>query len=52
LAYAWIKRFKLGEQLYDPPPRRAKPRKGGSVKANAWILVATAKLMIYIAFSR
>ena len=52
LAYAWIKGFKLGEQLYDPPPRRAKPRIGGSVRVNARILAATAKLLIYLTFSQ
>jgi len=31
----------LGECVYEPPPRRARPRVGGSVRANAGILAAT-----------
>jgi dolichol-phosphate mannosyltransferase len=37
------KRFRIGEVKYDAPPRRRKPRIGGSVKANWRISVASIK---------
>ena len=49
LVYAWAEGFRLGEWVYEPPPRRARPRIGGSVRANARILAATAKLLAYAA---
>ena len=35
--------FKLGELRYEAPPRRSKPRIGGTIKANLRIIVATWK---------
>lgn len=35
--------FKIGQVLYEPPPRRSKPRIGGTVKANLRILTALLK---------
>ena len=49
LVYAWTRGFRVGELVYEPPPRRARPRIGGSVRANARILAATAKLLAYMA---
>jgi glycosyltransferase involved in cell wall biosynthesis len=41
--------FRIGEVKYDAPPRRSKPRIGGSFKANWRISVASLKcLFIYI----
>jgi dolichol-phosphate mannosyltransferase len=41
--------FKIGEVMYEPPPRRNKPRIGGNVKANLRINVASLKcLFIYL----
>jgi glycosyltransferase involved in cell wall biosynthesis len=37
--------FKIGEILYDPPPRRNKPRIGGKIRANWRIIVATWKCL-------
>ncbi len=44
LVYAWLRGYRVGEYLYDPPPRRAKPRIGGRVKANLRVFVATMRL--------
>lgn len=52
LIYAWIRGFRIGEYIYEPPPRRARPRIGGSIRANARIFMATAKLFTYIALRR
>jgi len=42
--------FRVGEIIYESPPRRSKPRIGGTVRANFRILVALAKcLLIYLA---
>jgi len=35
--------------VYESPPRRARPRIGGRVRANARILAATGKLLLYLA---
>ncbi len=35
--------FKIGEYLYDAPPRRARPRIGGSLKADLRIAVASVR---------
>jgi dolichol-phosphate mannosyltransferase len=35
--------FKIGEVLYEPPPRRSKPRIGGAVRANFRITVVSLK---------
>jgi dolichol-phosphate mannosyltransferase len=41
--------FKVGELIYEAPPRRFKPRIGGTVRANWRIIVATWKcILIYI----
>jgi dolichol-phosphate mannosyltransferase len=40
--------FKIGEITYEAPPRRSRPRIGGTIKANLRIIVATWKcLLIY-----
>ena len=49
LVVAKKKGFKVGELVYDAPPRRNKPRIGGTIRANWRIIVATWKcLLIYI----
>ena len=35
--------FKIGEVLYEPPPRRSKPRIGGNIRANLRISTASLK---------
>jgi dolichol-phosphate mannosyltransferase len=35
--------FRIGEIIYEAPPRRSKPRIGGNVKANLRIIVASIK---------
>jgi len=45
LLYAWIRGFKIGEYVYETPPRRSKLRIGGSIKANTRIFIAAAKLL-------
>jgi len=47
LVYAWIMRYRIGEYIYDSPPRRSRPRIGGTIKANTRILMATLKLLTY-----
>jgi dolichol-phosphate mannosyltransferase len=42
--------FKIGEITYKPPPRRSKPRIGGSLKANLRISLATIKCALISAF--
>ncbi len=42
--------FKLGEVKYEAPPRRSKPRIGGSVRANLRIIVATLKCFFFYLF--
>ncbi len=51
LLYAWSRRFRIGEYIYEPPPRRARPRIGGRLKANLRILWATSKLVLYLALA-
>jgi len=49
LVVAKKKGFKVGELAYKAPPRRSKPRIGGTIRANWRIIVATWKcLFIYI----
>jgi dolichol-phosphate mannosyltransferase len=49
LVVAKKKGFKVGELVYEAPPRRSKPRIGGTIRANWRIIVATWKcLFIYI----
>jgi dolichol-phosphate mannosyltransferase len=43
LVAAKKKGFRVGELLYDAPPRRSKPRIGGTIGANWRIIVATWK---------
>ena len=43
LVAAKKKGFKIGEIKYEAPPRRSKPRIGGSIRANLRIIVATWK---------
>jgi len=38
--------FKIGEVLYEPPPRRSNPRIGGKIRANLRIIVASLKCCI------
>ena len=41
--------LRIGEVTYEPPPRRSKPRIGGTVKANFRIMFATFKcIVIYL----
>ncbi len=41
--------FKIGEVMYEAPPRRNKPRIGGKIKANLRILGASLKcFFIYV----
>jgi dolichol-phosphate mannosyltransferase len=48
LVIAKKKGFKIGELTYEPPPRRIKPRIGGTIRANLRIIGATWKcLFIY-----
>jgi len=37
--------YKIKEIIYSPPPRRTKPRIGGTIKANIKILTATLRLL-------
>ncbi len=37
--------LRIGELLYDPPPRRSKPRIGGVLKANLRIMAANMRLL-------
>ena len=37
--------LRIGELLYDPPPRRSKPRIGGVLKANLRIMAANIRLL-------
>ena len=49
LVVAKKKGFKVGELVYNAPPRRSRPRIGGTIRANWRIIVATWKcLLIYI----
>jgi dolichol-phosphate mannosyltransferase len=43
LVAAKKKRFRIGEITYEPPPRRIKPRIGGTVRANLRIVAAIWK---------
>jgi dolichol-phosphate mannosyltransferase len=42
--------FKIGELLYEAPPRRSKPRIGGSIRANLRIMAASLKCFIFYLF--
>ena len=42
--------FKIGEIMYEPPPRRSKPRIGGTVRANLRIMVASLKCFFMYLF--
>jgi len=35
--------FSIGEVMYEPPPRRSKPRIGGNIRANLRIIIASLK---------
>ena len=49
LVNAKKKGFKIGEVTYDAPPRRKKPRIGGTIRANLRIIAATWKcFFIYL----
>ena len=49
LVIAKKKGLRIGEIKYDPPPRRKKPRIGGTVKANLRVIWALLKsLIIYL----
>lgn len=45
LVIAKKKGFKIGEIIYEAPPRRSKPRIGGTIKANLRITAATWKCL-------
>jgi dolichol-phosphate mannosyltransferase len=48
LVIAKKKSFKIGEIIYEAPPRRSQPRIGGSIRANWRISIASLKcLLIY-----
>ena len=42
--------FRIGEEMYEPPPRRSKPRIGGIVRANLRILAASWKCFFMLVF--
>jgi glycosyltransferase involved in cell wall biosynthesis len=46
LVIAKKKGFKVGELVYEAPPRRSKPRIGGTIMANWRIIVATWKCLL------
>jgi dolichol-phosphate mannosyltransferase len=49
LVIAKKKGLRIGEIKYDPPPRRRKPRIGGTVKANLrifWALIKSLKIYL------
>jgi len=49
LIIAKKKGFRIGEITYNAPPRRSKPRIGGSIKANLRIMIASWKcFFIYL----
>jgi dolichol-phosphate mannosyltransferase len=49
LIIAKKKGFRIGEITYEAPPRRSKPRIGGSIKANLRIMIASWKcFFIYL----
>jgi dolichol-phosphate mannosyltransferase len=43
--------LRIGEVMYEPPPRRSKPRIGGIVRANLRILTASWKCLFILAFN-
>ena len=45
LIMAWKRGYKVGEYLYEPPPRRELPRIGGRVRANLRITWALIKVL-------
>jgi len=50
LVIAKKKGLRIGEMLYDPPPRRKNPRIGGTIKANLRIFWALIKALVLYAF--
>lgn len=42
--------FTIGEVTYEPPPRRSKPRIGGTIRANFRIIVASLKCFFMYLF--
>jgi len=49
LVVATKKKFRLGEVMYEPPPRRSRPRIGGTLRANLRIAYALLKcIVIYV----
>ncbi len=48
LLAAWLRGAKIGELIYDPPPRRSRPRVGGALKANARIAKVLIKLFAFL----
>jgi dolichol-phosphate mannosyltransferase len=52
LIYAKRRGFKIGEVLYEAPPRRSEPRIGGNIKANLRIIVASWKCFFIYFFGR
>lgn len=52
IVYAWLNKYRIGEFIYDPPPRRKHPRIGGWMKANTRIFIVTMKLLTHILLNR
>ena len=50
LVAAKKKGFRIGEITYEAPPRRSKPRIGGTIRANWRIIVATWKCWLLYLF--
>jgi len=42
--------FRIGELMYDPPPRRSEPRIGGTLRANLRIILALLKCYVIFYF--
>ena len=50
LVHAKKNGFRIGELMYDPPPRRNKPRIGGTFRANLRIILALLKCYVIFYF--
>lgn len=46
---AYKNNLRIGELVYEPPPRRSNPRIGGAIRANARIILATIRLTLCLA---
>ena len=52
IVYEWLDNYRIGEYVYEPPPRRRNPRIGGRLKANARIFSTTIKLLTYLLLTK